>query len=575
MTENHFDLYELKEANDLIELIAEKLLSLSPWNACIQENCGEIPKHDSLLDRSWLYSTLHFYFAQLKSMKSQGACVVQELTEKDMSVPAAVEHLPWWLEEQKTLIKRLRIRIGLTTEHFFEFVVSQFSVALSEKYEGARRRQPLGKMIFDILKILRTECRKLIAMIQLFLIAIKILKLKSFSISIYHLENSKFFRVCLLDRMKGLFPIDDLLPSMQQHAGINVKSRIKLAAIVRQLLVEFEERLSAQCAEEITRLVCIAIPISHFEKRLDNLERISEKVAMLQKRVPLVQLTGLYFETASLFAIALLKAKGSKIIGCQHGGNYGYAAFHSLAQQVEGKACERFLTWGWEQWPADVNQATAVPIPVGSFYLRKISSNSVQRAKKKGSTRSKQISILYCAVGVFETSLRFEPSPSLTEFKFNLWPENLDALIRFCEVNKIDAINIKLYGLKSDSYFKELIKNKVSSSPITVTFINPQIKAIQLFSNYSLVLWDSLCTGFLECLATDTPTLLLPSASRVPRLYESSGLSEKFFIDQHVENLNRPFELFREAKIESHEWIRRFCRTSPRSLVDFFSRNIC
>ena len=67
------------------------------------------------------------------------------------------------------------------------------------------------------------------------------------------------------------------------------------------------------------------------------------------------------------FWAAAQAERGAKLVGSQHGGHYGSAAW-SNTEAHETKICDRYLSWGWEK----ADQPKIVPFPSGQLHgLRK------------------------------------------------------------------------------------------------------------------------------------------------------------------------------------------------------------
>jgi hypothetical protein len=61
-------------------------------------------------------------------------------------------------------------------------------------------------------------------------------------------------------------------------------------------------------------------------------------------------------------AAALGKIRGAKLIGWQHGGSYGHL-LRCPTEWLERRTCDQFITWGWDDGPADSDKLLPLPQP--------------------------------------------------------------------------------------------------------------------------------------------------------------------------------------------------------------------
>ncbi len=112
-----------------------------------------------------------------------------------------------------------------------------------------------------------------------------------------------------------------------------------------------ERRLGLTTLEARTpfeKLLVSTLPYALPTAYLEGFAAARETCAGPYRRAPSVLFAGvsLYYDDAMKFLAAEWVARGAKLLGFQHGGQYGTAAF-TLAEEHERRISDRFYVWGW------------------------------------------------------------------------------------------------------------------------------------------------------------------------------------------------------------------------------------
>jgi putative transferase (TIGR04331 family) len=211
-------------------------------------------------------------------------------------------------------------------------------------------------------------------------------------------------------------------------------------------------------------------------------------------------------DTYSAFSIAYAKGNDFKIVKAQHGGHYGYFKDNRPALDIELPSVDIFLTWGWTRMHEGKQLEHIKCIPLPSPWL----SERRKYLKRKKHSTLREYDLLWMP----QMMKRFTGAPqgasSIRRDVINQFSEFMLAIANSLVKNKtktfIKPFNQLSISLMSDTY---KIINDIGKEIITLSKTYDKGLSIELVSKASIVLWDQPGTGFLECLDSGIPTLVI------------------------------------------------------------------
>ncbi len=210
-------------------------------------------------------------------------------------------------------------------------------------------------------------------------------------------------------------------------------------------------------------------------------------------------------ENSDFFYLAAARKTGRQCIGVQHGGHYGYIANMDNVIELEIKLCDTFLSWGWGEW-SEVKQCKFTPLPYPWLTER---AKHLKRIKKSfDSCKHNDILIMPNKVYRFPLAIMNGGALLADQAKDNwkLWKEFVSASI---DMNM--TILNKPYDLDNATRFKKELKQMARIGGNKYSMILEPTKGLdkELLSQSSFVVWDAPGTGFLECLVSNIPVIVI------------------------------------------------------------------
>ncbi|MCX6116443.1 MAG: hypothetical protein NT027_02790, partial [Proteobacteria bacterium] len=308
----------------------------------------------------------------------------------------------------------------------------------------------------------------------------------------------------------------------------NLERRKSLESAIGELL------RSHSCVdwEGASKYIAQSIPYSHFEMRGQLLRRSAEwstkyKASKIYSAIA-------WMSDSFFVGLAALQSEinNAKLIGIQHGGYYGYAKVHSHVFNTEYQFLDEFVSWGWDGRETVFGNISAKIIPFGSIHLRNISKGSNVNSHLG---RPKNLPILF-VVGPFNRiAFKCEFYFSYETFLKEVFPNNALALSRVAVSTKKD-IHVKGSGdIFTDSNYISIVEKHCQIASVKTETLNFNLRAFDLFHNYSIVCFDTLGTGFFEAIRAGVVAFLLPSAQISPVMESTVKPSELFFLDPNTD----------------------------------------
>ncbi len=186
--------------------------------------------------------------------------------------------------------------------------------------------------------------------------------------------------------------------------------------------------------------------------------------------------------------IANMKEKGCKCLYMQHGGVYGHLKSH-WNEVFENRVSDKYITWGWKNSENNIPFGIVKKLPIKPDEIKKINTDKYiyflrsrprYNIKINSSVGSNQLCKYY------NECINFFKNENLYKIKKEIVP-------RFHEA-------------KFDWNHEEIWKKEFPE--INFSYTNTE-SLKQVYSNYELIIYSYIGTGFLESLTLDKPFILI------------------------------------------------------------------
>jgi hypothetical protein len=321
--------------------------------------------------------------------------------------------------------------------------------------------------------------------------------------------------------------------------------------------------------EALVSFFCTYYPKHSLEMFQDYINLMSKQIHRNRTKAIIIGSTC----TQSLYFLSLAKKNGIKVFSLQHGGYFGYLKlgfYNHDSWLVEYQSCSHYLTWGWKGNDRIYSDEYKF-IPFVSPWLSE--RKQFWKRNKIYLFDKHTYDVLIAPTRLTELS---------TEVDFNTIDDILFRpydLIRIVQELSTENINM-LYKspslASSRSYYNALSKMKeIGGNNFSIINNIDKGLSLELLEQSSIILWDVVGTGFLECMASDIPTMvyistyLLFTRDMVSVLQK---LEKVGIVHTNEKTLLRAVKLYKNNKndwffdVERKKYIRQFtnlfCNTS-------------
>lgn len=242
-------------------------------------------------------------------------------------------------------------------------------------------------------------------------------------------------------------------------------------------------------------------PIQFLEGIVENLIIASNAFRKNDKKILLSSGDGNIYST---FLIAAAKIKKFTIIKAQHGGHYGYYKDNRPALDIELPGADIFLTWGWTKMHEGKQLEHIQCIPMPSPWLSE--RKKYFKSNKLGSNKE------YDVLWMPQMMKRFTGAPQgASSIRRDVLPEFSKAILNLAKALNNYEINtfIKPYNSMSISLMDYTYSSIKSLKYLTISNNFDKGLSLELIKNTKIVLWDQIGTGFLECIVSGIPSIVL------------------------------------------------------------------
>jgi len=246
-------------------------------------------------------------------------------------------------------------------------------------------------------------------------------------------------------------------------------------------------------------------PVNSLELMPEIIDLINPQISKYSNSI---LVTGSGINTNNCYLSALLREKGIKLVRLQHGGYTGYYQYgyhYDYMWSNEFDMCDYYLTWGWVTPHNKLDRQKIKFIPFVSPWL--------SERKKYWKHRRIEIKRNY------EFDILMAPT-RLSAFHTPNWQNPVDDIepnskLLVSAVKELTNASVSIlykapsiYSMEAYSYsLKKMIS--VGGKYFRVLENIDKGLDINLLNRVSLVLWDVVGFGFLECISCGIPTMIL------------------------------------------------------------------
>jgi len=288
----------------------------------------------------------------------------------------------------------------------------------------------------------------------------------------------------------------------------------------------------------------------------------------------------------TLLLCALLKKNKKKIIGVQHGaGYYGYINDWSVAAHFEYYLYDYFLTNGWVKFEKHLPSTTPLPVPSPRLSnLKSILNLEFFHTLKEfltGQSKPNKRDILYMP-SIFH---RFPHASTNGHPRIDYIDDinklQIDLILDLMESFSIDykPYNCLQFDLQKD--FKQKL-HQIEANNFQILDLSMKGLNSFLTRRYSLILWDALGSGAIECFVSGVPSLIfwnkLYSAPSTFSKNIIKGLEDSGIIHSDLNSLRAEILKFKEnpcmwrKNYQSNKFIKIFCDNYAKTDQEWASK---
>lgn len=308
--------------------------------------------------------------------------------------------------------------------------------------------------------------------------------------------------------------------------------------------------------------LCQTYPTSLLEGAKDNF-RLWERVLKRFKGRPLIS-SGVSFSTESAFSIAAARSLEMKVIGCQHGGYQGYMSWQTSALEGEHALCGKFITWGWVQKEDHSASKHVQMIPLPAPWLsEKQKYWSPYLDRFLSTARLAEFDMLFMPNKVNP----FPPAPTGIQATLNDIQSYAKFLYAFME--SAGEHNVSVLHKPHNQTTLDLLPvthQEIYNSHGYLYNLDKKLHkglSLELLDKCRIVVWEQPGTGFVECLVSGIPSMIIwtRSYNREPQWVEPlfkeleiSGIIHRSFATL--------FQEYFAFKIDPNAWMKETRRVN-------------
>ena len=332
-----------------------------------------------------------------------------------------------------------------------------------------------------------------------------------------HMVNA---RVPMLDAgLYGVGLLNDLAPEIiyacpepdflkRRHSFGQLAELLRPHLVV--LLHEFDASPShiELAVDGISDYLCQTYPTSLLEGAKDNFSSWEQCLKRF-KGMPLIS-SGVSFSTESAFAISAAKSLGMTVIGCQHGGYQGYTSWQTWALEGEYAFCDKFITWGWthhEDHSAS-KHVQMIPLPAPWLWERQ-KRWAPHMSKLLDPERRAEFDLLFMPNKVNP----FPPAPTGIQATTNdifSYSEFVRNFVMEATTQKVSVLHKPHNQLTLDLF--PLTHREIQDVSGEFYHLDEKLHkglSLELLEMCRLVVWELPGTGFIECLTSGIPCMVI------------------------------------------------------------------
>lgn len=324
------------------------------------------------------------------------------------------------------------------------------------------------------------------------------------------LQNAGFYP-SLLESVRGRAVLTAARPRdpSLRDAVVAAAARESRGEVARFLEAAGSTLNTSRVNEDFAGFLAQAYPSSLLEAAADNLEECKK---VLRPFAPAPFLVSEVNTLEPTCMIAAARSLAMPVVGCQHGGHYGYLDLEEnpYPMEIEFGYYDCLVTWGWEELPASEACRNLRLVPLPNPWLSERRRYWRYALSKNQSDCKKPFDLLLLSNKTF----RFPPSPSWAAMSrpdhAREFSRLLVNLAQACATAGVRLLH-KPYNRATASLLISTLAamERVGGDCYRALPVDQKGLSPQLLKQCNAVLWDQPGTGLLECLASGIPTLAL------------------------------------------------------------------
>ena len=268
----------------------------------------------------------------------------------------------------------------------------------------------------------------------------------------------------------------------------------------------FDRALWPQLGAAFTAFLQDLYPSALLEGIPDNMRRGLELLSRHRGGALLFASAG---STSDAFTLAAARELGMTIVGCQHGGHYGYIDDFVDPEELEYAFCDVFVSWGWTKLSDNPSCRGVHVMPLPDPWLSERRNYWARMLPATAFFADKPFDLLLMTNKVY----RFTPAPAGAMLSradlIEDFSAGLKALVSEATKRRVRVLH-KPYNADTRVQLRATLEELKRLGGDCYQEREPLDKGLspELLSQCRIVVWDQPGTGFLECLVSKIPTLV-------------------------------------------------------------------
>ncbi len=253
----------------------------------------------------------------------------------------------------------------------------------------------------------------------------------------------------------------------------------------------------------LIKMMPLVIPQIYIERYQTIKDQVKRKYP--KKTKVIFSSVAWFFDEGFKFWAGFLREDGVRLIGAQHGGNYGSSKYVA-AEDYELSITDKYYSWGWQK---DTRHSKVIPGYANKLVGRPVTGYNNQLTD-----------ILLVTIDLPRYLHRFDP----IYYKYNEYFGAQHRFVKSLEEEFRAKLRIRLFG--AEDYGQDISERWKNSFP-GIILENYDVRFNDRLRKSRICVSDCISTTFLESLASNIPTILFWDSKIFPLRNEAMPFYEK------------------------------------------------